>query len=318
MAHSAGSLDGMERGAQVTRMSIRDTGFEEQVLFANPTVRVGSFRCRPEYTHFEDTGPIHDNLIVFPRTAVLITHDGASPIVADPCVVMFYNRTQHYRRDKLSDRGDQCDWFAFDSEAIVETWSEWDPSIQDREQPFSLTHGPADPVSYLMQRRVVEHLARESTHDPLWIEEELLAVLRRAAWNARRRERPAPARRPGTERSHRDLVEATRSLLALRFRESWSLTSIASRLHTSPYHLSRLFRRHTGQTLHAYRNQMRLRTSLDSILGGHDDLAGLALDLGYAHHSHFSQAFREAFGISPSRARGLGSVLTETSKIPTA
>jgi AraC family transcriptional regulator len=46
------------------------------------------------------------------------------------------------------------------------------------------------------------------------------------------------------------------------------------------------------------------------------DLAALALDLGFASHSHFSDAFRRAFGVAPSecRRRASSSWLCERSK----
>jgi AraC-like DNA-binding protein len=35
----------------------------------------------------------------------------------------------------------------------------------------------------------------------------------------------------------------------------------------------------------------------------YDDLTTLSLDLGFSSHSHFSAAFREAYGRSPSEFR---------------
>ncbi|WP_348652834.1 AraC family transcriptional regulator [Polyangium sp. y55x31] len=41
------------------------------------------------------------------------------------------------------------------------------------------------------------------------------------------------------------------------------------------------------------------------LLGGARDLTALALDLGFADHSHFTNAFRREFGCSPSAVRRL-------------
>jgi AraC family transcriptional regulator len=78
---------------------------------------------------------------------------------------------------------------------------------------------------------------------------------------------------------------------------------VARRAGSSVFHLCRTFRRHTGSTLHGYRNQMRLRTALEQVAAPASDLTDLALDLGYSSHSHFTSAFRKAFGMAPSTFR---------------
>jgi AraC-like DNA-binding protein len=48
--------------------------------------------------------------------------------------------------------------------------------------------------------------------------------------------------------------------------------------------------------------QLRLARALIEVPHA-DDLTALALDLGFSSHSHFTAAFRRAFGQSPSTAR---------------
>lgn len=80
--------------------------------------------------------------------------------------------------------------------------------------------------------------------------------------------------------------------------------------------LCRAFRKWTGTTLHAYRDQLRLRAALEHLASPGTDLTDLALSLGYSSHSHFSANFRAAFGMTPSDARRrataktLGTLLT--------
>ena len=109
----------------------------------------------------------------------------------------------------------------------------------------------------------------------------------------------------GTERAHADLADAARRLLALRFSEGLSLAAIAAAVATSPFHLARVFRRHVGCSLHAFRTQLRLRAAANHILDGAVDLTAVALDLGFSSHSHFTSVFRTAFGFAPSRLRRL-------------
>jgi AraC family transcriptional regulator len=57
-----------------------------------------------------------------------------------------------------------------------------------------------------------------------------------------------------------------------------------------------------GLSLYRYQLRLRLARALD-LLGQYDDLTALSLDLGFSSHSHFSAAFREAYGRSPSQFR---------------
>jgi AraC family transcriptional regulator len=119
-----------------------------------------------------------------------------------------------------------------------------------------------------------------------------------AAVAGRRRATPAEARR-----AHRDLAGATKELLGREFRRPLRLESMAARLGVTPAHLCRVFRRITGSSIHAYVTRLRLRAALEPLAAGARDLSGLALDLGFSSHSHFTAAFRREFGVPPSACR---------------
>jgi AraC family transcriptional regulator len=277
----------------------------QTAIFDSPALRIGLFRCRPMYPNFANTGPASGYLIVFPRTSVNIIHAGCRPIVADPNVVMFYNQHQQYTRDKLSDRGDLCEWFVFDRRLVIEAIQPFDSHVVDREDRlFTLSHGPSDPGCHLRQRMIVDHILGASQLDRLYVEETMLSVLGQVVADAYRAQWCVLAR-PAADisRAGAELTDAIKRLLAAAFREPLSLEQIARKVHTSPYHLCRVFRRQTGGTIHSYLNQLRLRTALKYIAQGDNDLATLGVEMGYSSHSHFTQAFKRAFGAAPSDVR---------------
>src|SRR4030095_11771775 len=96
--------------------------------------------------------------------------------------------------------------------------------------------------------------------------------------------------RDSTRKAHRDLVDATRVVLARRFREKLSLADLARAVFSSPFHLARIFRRETGLPLHRHQNRLRLRHALEHLADHQPDLTMLALDLGFSSHAHFSHA----------------------------
>jgi AraC-like DNA-binding protein len=97
------------------------------------------------------------------------------------------------------------------------------------------------------------------------------------------------------------LIGATKELIGSA-RESRSLTAIAAQLDVSPAYLTDLFRRHEGLSVARYQRRLRLSRALVE-LPDTEDIAALALELGFSSHAHFSTAFRATYGVTPSTYR---------------
>jgi AraC-like DNA-binding protein len=92
-------------------------------------------------------------------------------------------------------------------------------------------------------------------------------------------------------------------ILDSRFADRLTLAGIARTVGCSPYHLARTFRREAGLTIHRYLNRLRLRAGLERLVDGAEGLTGIALDVGFSSHAHFTEAFRREFGLPPSAFR---------------
>lgn len=106
----------------------------------------------------------------------------------------------------------------------------------------------------------------------------------------------------GTGRSAAVVQRAQRFMVAQDCAD-WSLHDVADAACCSLFHLARQFRRHTGLSLHGYRQRLRLAAALQRLEDGERDLAGLAHDLGYSSQSHLGAAFRAAMGSTLAQAR---------------
>ncbi|MGE0815775.1 MAG: helix-turn-helix transcriptional regulator [Vicinamibacterales bacterium] len=274
-----------------------------QVLLATDVLTVGRWRCPVDSPYFRDSGPPGLCLSVFPRTGVWIRHEGAAPFVADPTVVTYYNPGQRYERAVLDPAGDRCEYFGVAPAVMADLLAGVGAAPAGDARPLPFSHGPSDRDGYLRQRAVVEHVCRADVPDALFVEETMLDVLARLVALAGRRG-PAPSRpsRHG-RRAGADLAEAARAAIAAGFTEPWSLGDLAARLRTTPFHLARVFRAHTGWTLHGYRTELRMRAALERVAAPDTDLLDLALTLGYSSHSHFTATFHRAFGETPSAMR---------------
>jgi len=275
----------------------------DRLLFESSAVQIGAFRCPVGHPDFADSGPIRNYCFVFPRTSVVIQHKGEAPFPADPTVVTLYNKGQVYRRQAISPEGDRCDWYGVSEDIVREAVADYDRrAADDHIRPLGFARARVDADTYLQQRQLFAVATRDRVPDRLLIEEVVVALLDRVlrqAYGPSGRTTPQHGRRAAD-----DLADAACELLGRRFAEPLSLAEVADALDTSVFHLCRSFRRATGTTLHEHRNQLRLRSALDRLEARSCDLSQLALDLGYSSHSHFTAAFRQAFGVTPSLVRG--------------
>lgn len=154
----------------------------------------------------------------------------------------------------------------------------------------------------LYTRRVLRALSSTPASDPLALEESILnwlAVVGQKRATAPQRTMP----RPETRRHHRRLVAQARGFLTEHCCHRVHLEDLAHALHSSAPHVTRVFRRETGLTLHRYLTRVRLVAALDAVAAGEEDLSALALECGFSNHSHMTAAFRREFGLTPSMWR---------------
>jgi AraC family transcriptional regulator len=283
-------------------MSIREDQDASRQIYEGSFFSIGQFRRGPKHKNFEGPHQIGGTLIVFPRTTVTITHAGKEPVVADTNTVMFYNDKQVYSRQKLSDEGDLCEWFGFDPWLVADAIRAFDAHVDDDPgTPFRFSHGPNDTRSYLLQRLVVDHILAHRQPDHLFIEETVMQILNRVIVSNYRHRGMNPIK--GNLLAERKVVDAIRQVVATHFEQNPSLEQIAAQVYYSPFHLCRIFRKHTGHTIRQYVNQLRLRASLEHVTQTNADLTHVALNMGFASHSHFTEAFRKTFGTPPSTLR---------------
>ena len=98
-------------------------------------------------------------------------------------------------------------------------------------------------------------------------------------------------------------IERAQALLASAPTVRWDLAALGRALRCSPFHLARQFRTATGETISRYALRLRLGVALERLANGERDIAALAVETGFSHHSHFSARFRRVFGMTPSEAR---------------
>jgi AraC family transcriptional regulator len=279
----------------------------DDILLRTDVVTVGRFRCPVDHPKFRDSGPISQSCMVFPRSSVVIEHDGSRPFVGDPALATLYNTGQQYERRAISAEGDRCDWYAVATDVLCDAVRPLDPAAADNpDRAMRHQHAAVSPSLYFDQRKLFNSLERDvalAPPDVIDVEERVLhlltRVLRSAYSNATVRIRSQDSR----ARSQRaDIAQEARRIVARTFRRRLGLRGLAACVGCSPFHLCRAFREVTGTTLHAHVTTLRLRAALEH-LDDSADVTTVALEAGFSSHSHFTAAFKQSFGLTPSRAR---------------
>jgi len=272
---------------------IRELRPTERLLFAGESTCVGTFFCDTRDPLFDCESPSTAHCIVFSRTPVWIHHEQGRRYVADPTVVTFHNRGRVYRRWKIGERGDRCDWIAYSDDVVRDAVSDR-PTVRGRDPLwFPGEFAPVAPGVYARQRRLVDRLGAAAADpmepmEPMEIDEEAALLLDDVLTPAAPRAHPREF----------DAVQHVRSMIAASPRAAVSLRALAEGADMTPFHLCRAFRRVSGETMTSYRLRLRLLASLESVRAG-GALTDVALAHGFSSHSHYTAAFRAAFGITP-------------------
>jgi AraC-like DNA-binding protein len=272
-------------------------------IFAGSGYVFGAFHCPPSVERrwrgedFIGTEP-H---MVMPGTPVYITPARGEAYLSTANDLLLYDAGTHYRRRLLDARGDHCLFWTIAGPLAAELGLAR-PERRRRAAPPRLRRRPLDPSLYA-HGRVLRTAASRPDADRLAVDESVLWLLRDAAAAMGAGGVPAGVPAGAGLRRRRDAVEEVKRLLADDPSRSWTLPALGDAVHFSPFALARAFRRLTGYPIHAYQLQLRLRGSLDRVIGGGAGLSDIAADQGFASHSHYTAAFRRAFGRTPSELR---------------
>lgn len=269
-------------------------------LYAGAIFRLIDWRC-PGHDHVSDRDEwTDDHEVVVTRRGVYSREVAGARVVADASTVAFWNAGEAYRIRHPVAGGDECSIFQIRPAALREFVASVDPARADAEAiRFPFVQRPLSGRAYLAHRTAVRAAsAGAGAHrDHLAVEELGLAFLLSAVADA-----PLPTL---SNRYAREYANRVQAVVAARFRDPLSLSDIGRLIGCSPYHLTRLVRQELGTSIHQLLVRVRLRAALEHLVSTTEDISPIALAVGFASHSHFSQAFRREFGCTPAAARRL-------------
>jgi AraC family transcriptional regulator len=267
--------------------------FDVTRLLATETVALRDVRCGGECRHRSVQECASMTHLVFPYRGVYLRHVGADQAVADANHVLFFNAHEAYQVSHPITGGDASLSLTLSEDVLRELAPA--SLLNEREAiGFRLQHLGIDPRAQALVAVLRQSLSNGAI-ESLEAESLALTLVCRSLG-------PRTARMPGATRARRRLADRVKVLLASDLSRRWSLAEIAKEIGGSAVYLTQVFQQTEGIPLYRYHLRLRLAQALD-LLGRYDDLSALAADLGFSSHSHFSAAFRQTYGRSPTAFR---------------
>ena len=264
--------------------------FDVQSLLQSPTVAIRDTYCRGTCRHQTPEEHTATTQLVFPYRGVYVRHVGDDQAVAEANQVLFFNAMEGYRVSHPVAGGDASLTLDINESHLNEL------------APRAIIRKGL-PLAFRVQRlridaraqalvALLRHSLRAKVAEPLEAETLALTLARRSLG-------PRTSRAAGSTYGQQRLVDRIKLVLASDLARRWTLAEVAAEVHGSPVYLTQAFQQVEGLPLYRYQLRLRLARALD-LLGHYDNLTSLALDLGFSSHSHFSAAFRQIYGCSPS------------------
>jgi AraC family transcriptional regulator len=258
-------------------------------LLATDTVAVWDVLCSGTCRQKSAEECISATHLVFPYRGVYVRHLDQVETVAEANQVMFFNEHEPYRVSHPVGGGDASLSIRIDEAILLELMPADYFRTKDRAL-FNRSRMRIDAHAQLLAALVRHRLSRGMT-ETLEAEDLILSLVSRALG---KRTSYAASGSVGRQK----LVDRAKLVLSSNLGRRWTLAEIGGAVGVSPVYLTQVFRQVEGLPLYRYQLQLRLARALD-LLDDCSDLTGLALDLGFSSYSHFSTAFKQAYGLTP-------------------
>ena len=278
------------------------------LLHRSATCSIIATRCSPAHDHPGEEMALDAPSIAFTRSGLFEFTGSAGSTLADPTRILLSNAHEPFRTRHPGCVGDQTLVITPSPAVLADALASLGRPVNDPRRPFGHLSAPCSPRAFLAHQRLYRALAPNAHHDPhqttddIGIEETALTLVQEALSAAGPRPK---ARRDSTRRAHAQVCTELQSILAREYAQRHTLQGLADRVHTAPFHLCRIFRAHTGLSIHDYLARLRLHAAVAAIAADHaqGDLESVALATGFASHSHMCDTFRRTLDVAPSALR---------------
>jgi len=270
-----------------------------RTLFDGEWLQVGYIAVRPASSGCGEIEVSPRHVLALPLAGIFAKHDGPrQQAIATPNHALLISAGVPYRLSFPGCIGDRCLALRFTGDALARAM----PQAMKGDAFDTTTFAPhtlLPPEVMLARNRLWRRLS--IGHVEALEAEELGIGLFDAALRASRRRSARDGQRAGARGRRR--VERVVEAVWTAPERKWTLGALAEQAHVSPSHLAHSFRAEMGISVYGYVVRSRLAHALDAVLDSDRGLTEIALDAGFASHSHFTARFRALYGYTPLELR---------------
>jgi AraC family transcriptional regulator len=281
-----------------------------KTLFESETLQIGLFEARGVTDICGDVERQSQNAIVLPLSGVFSKHDAPGRhVIGTPSQAVFFAADTPYRIGFPGGIGDRAITLRFGGALAPE-------HLDQRGSEALRSHGLL-PAQAMMLRNLLWARLERAEADEFEAETLGLDLLEMSLKSVRT---DSPAILSSAQARRTRALERVKEAVALAPARKWNVAKLADIANLSPFHLCHIFRETVGTSIYDYVLHERLAQTLDAVLDCGDDLTAIALDAGFASHSHFTARFRSFFGCTPAALRRIATAaqIAELRKIVTA
>jgi AraC family transcriptional regulator len=278
-----------------------------RILFESEALQIGLFETRPSSDACGDVERQSLNAIVLPFAGVFSKHEAPGRhVTGTPSHAIYFAPDTPYKISFPGGIGDRAITLRFGEVPVPEQPSRGGLASQG-----------LLPAKAMMLRNLLWTRLEKGEADDFEAEALGLDLLNMSLESVRPGKLPV---RASAQARRTRALERVKEAVALAPSHKWNVAKLAGVANLSPFHLCHVFRDMVGTSIYDYVLHERLAQTLDAVLDCGDNLTAIALDAGFASHSHFTARFRSFFGCTPAALRRVATAahIAELRKIVTA
>jgi len=278
-----------------------------RTLFVGEWLQVGHIAVRPGSSECGEVETSDLNVLALPLAGLFAKHDGPRrQAMVTPSHALLISAGKPYRLSFPGCIGDRCLALRLTSDALAHVAPDAMAGDGFDEARFA-GHALLPPELMLARSRLWQDLASGEV-DALEAEERGIVLLEDALRAARVQPAASRRSRPAGPGGRARRVARTVEAVCAQPQRKWNLGELSGLASLSPGHLAHVFRAEMGISVYNFVVRSRLSLALDAVLDSDLGLTEIAMDAGFASHSHFTARFRAFFGRTPQELRrGTGS-----------
>ncbi|HEY2247029.1 MAG TPA: AraC family transcriptional regulator [Bradyrhizobium sp.] len=278
-----------------------------EVLLDSETLQIGLFETRPSSDACGDVERQNLNAIVLPFAGLFAKHEAPGRhVTGTPSHAVYFAPDTPYRISFPGGIGDRAITLRF-ADALV----------PEQIGGGRLASQGLLPAKAMMLRNLLRTRLANGGADAFEAEALGLDLLNMSLSSVRSGKLPV---RASAQARRSRALERVKEAVASAPSHRWNVARLADVANLSPFHLCHVFRDMVGTSIYDYVLHERLAQTLPAVLDCGDDLTAIALDAGFASHSHFTARFKSFFGCTPAALRRVATTahIGELRKIMTA